>query len=189
MALLSDDAVIEALGEDGQVTVGESAYAKSFEIDGVVWTGVAGESSVTYSAEIEGATRDFVEYVSSPKGGAWYHGAFAGGARLLDASGNAAAEIEIGTKSSINHGVDFWASAITFPGNIQLIENYLCDYGTAYDYAPNGDDIAQNDEGQWVVCDTVTGATLAGTPNYLNLAKAAVENVKAGSYELASVEA
>ncbi len=116
-------------------------------------------------------------------------GAATDGAQILDADGNAVADVEIGTKASIDHGVGFWPSPLTFPGNIQLLENYVDDYGTGYDYAPDGSDIVKNDDGVWVVCDTATGATLAGAPNYLNLMKEAVEAIEAGDYELVGAQA
>ena len=38
----------------------------------------------------------------------------------------------------------------------------------------------KNEAGEWVVADVTTGATLAGTPNYLNLIKQASELIAAG---------
>lgn len=178
-----DEETTAKLG-DAVLTVGDVHYAKSFAIDGVTWEGTLDGDTVTYTADIDGSQVSFLDYVATPEGGAWYRDARAQGAELLGADGSVAATVEIGTKESINHGVDFWASPITFPGNIQLIKNYLYDYGTEYAYEPDGDDIAKNDDGVWVVCDTVTGATINGAPNYFNLAKEAVENIKAGEYEL-----
>ena len=178
-----DEDVAPKLGS-ATLTVGDVTYAQSFEIDGITWTGALDGDAITYTAKIDGAEISFLDYVSTPEGGAWYRTAHTEGAELLNAEGDAVASVEIGTKESIGHGVDFWASAITFPGNIQLIKNYLYDYGTSYAYEPDGDDIAKNDDGVWVVCDTVTGATINGAPNYFNLAKQAVENIEAGEYEL-----
>ena len=104
------------------------------------------------------------------------------GVWLLNAAGETVATVEIGTKASIEHGVGFWPSELKFPGNIELIKNYVYDNGVTYDYAPNAD-MVQNEQGQWVVADVVTGATLAGVPNYLNLVKEAVEAIEAGTYE------
>ena len=67
-------------------------------------------------------------------------------------------------------------------GNIELIKNYVYDHGVNYDYAPDGGDIAKNADGVWTVADAVTGATLAGTPNYFNLIKEAVDQIAAGNY-------
>lgn len=173
---------------DATLALGDLTYAQSFEIGGITWTGTVVDDAIEYTADIDGAQTSFLDYVATQEGGAWYHEAYTDGATLLDASGAAAATVEIGTKESIGHGVDFWASPITFPGNIQLIKNYLYDYGTDYAYEPDGDDIAKNDDGVWVVCDTVTGATLNGAPNYFNLAKQAVEAIEGGEYELVQPE-
>lgn len=177
-----DDETAAKLG-DAVLDLDGVKAPKSFELGGITWTGEVADNTVTYTADINGATTAFNDYVDTPEGGAWYHECYTDGADLLDADGKVAAHVEIGTKASTNHGVDFWASPITFPGNIQLIKNYLYDHGTDFAYAPDGGDIKQDDAGVWEVLDTVTGATLAGTPNYLNLAKEAVEAIKAGDYE------
>lgn len=77
-----------------------------------------------------------------------------------------------GTKESIGHGVGFWPSEITFPGNIANIEAFVVANGVEYDDST----VAKGEDGFWAVADATTGATLAGTPNYLRIAKAAYEN-------------
>ena len=188
--LLEDEDTAAELGDAVLTLEDGTSYPMYFQIGDVVWTGtVTEDGGVEYTAEIDGAEVEFVTYVAEAEGGAWYHDNMADGAQLLDADGDVVATVEIGTKESINHGVDFWMSSITFPGNIQLLKNYVYDYGTDYDYAPDGDDIEQDDDGYWVVCDTVTGATLAGTPNYLNLMKEAVDAIANGDYELVGADA
>lgn len=177
-----DEDTVSALGDD-VIALESATYPMYFEVGGVQWTGAEdGNGGIAYTAEIDGEEVDFLSYVSTAEGGAWYHDSMGDGAALLTADGEEAATVEIGTKASINHGVDFWPSSITFPGNLELIKNYVYDNGVNYDYAPDGDDIAQNEDGQWVVADVVTGATLAGTPNYLNLVKEAVDEIAAGNY-------
>lgn len=175
-----DEETAAKLG-DAVIIMGEVVYPARFELGGVEWTGAAGDAAVSYTASIDGQEQEFTGYVGTQEGGAWYHDNMGSGANLLTAAGETAATVEIGTKASINHGVDFWMSPITFPGNIELIKNFIYDNGVNYDYAPNSD-IVKNEAGQWVVADTVTGATLAGTPNYLNLVKAACDQIAAGEY-------
>ena len=98
----------------------------------------------------------------------------------MDNEGKPSAEIQIGTKASIEHGVGFWPSPITFPGNIELIKNYVYDHGVNYGTYPETSDIAKNDAGEWAVADVTTGATLAGAPNYFNLIKQAYELIESG---------
>lgn len=186
--LLDEDTAAE-LGDAAITLEDGTAYPMYFQIGDLVWTGAAtDDGGIEYTADIDGTETEFVDYVSGAEGGAWYHDNRADGAQILDADGNAVATVEIGTKESIGHGVDFWASPITFPGNIQLLKNYVYDYGTEYDYEPDGDDVEKNDDGVWVVCDTVTGATIAGAPNYLNLMKEGVDAVAAGDYELVGAD-
>lgn len=89
--------------------------------------------------------------------------------------GNPAATVTVGTKASINHGEDFWLSELKFSGNIAKIAEYLTAYGA--DFA--AEDVVKGEDGVWAVADVSTGATLAGTPNYLTIAQAAYENAQA----------
>ena len=181
-ALLGEEEA-SALGE-AALTVKSGSYAPAFQLGDLLWTGKLKDDTVVYETEMDGETTDFLTYVGTQEGGAWYYDTYEAGATLLDGEGNEVGQVEIGTKESIGHGVDFWMSPITFPGNIDLIEEFLVANGTDFDYAPN-EAIAKNDEGVWTVADAVTGATLAGTPNYLNLAKLAVEEIQAGEYTTA----
>ncbi len=176
-----DEDVAALLGDD-VLTADTGTYPLYFSLGGLTWTGALSDGDVIYTAEVNGEEEELIAYVSTPEGGAWYHDSRTEGADILTADGETVANIEIGTKASIGHGVSFWASAITFPGNLERIKNYVYDYGTDYDYAPDGDDMEKNEDGVWVVADVVTGATLAGTPNYLNLIKEACEAIEAGEY-------
>lgn len=175
-----DEATVKELGDD-VLTVGENSYPVEFEYNGVFWNGSVKDDAVVYTADIDGTETQFMDYIATQEGGKWYHDGLNETAKILDKDENAVAEVEIGTKASINHGVDFWASSITFPGNLELIKNYIYDNGVTYEEYPSSKDIAQNEDGQWVVDDVVTGATLAGTPNYLNLIKDAYDAVEAGN--------
>lgn len=155
--------------------------AAAFILGGVTWTGAEKDGTTAYTATMDGEEKEFISYVGTQAGGAWYYANKEQGAQLLNGAGDVAATVSIETKESIEHGVHFWVSPITFPGNIERIKEFIYANGVNYDYAPN-DTIVKNSDGVWTVCDAVTGATLAGTPNYLNLVKLACEQIAAGNY-------
>lgn len=130
------------------------------------------ENGVVYTGEVNGENVELMAYVCTDEGGAWYYES--NPATLLNAQGEAVAEIEIGTKASIEHGVAFWPSEIKFPGNIERIEAYLSENGVNY----TEDQIVKGEDGVWNVADVTTGATLAGTKNYLLIAQRAYENAQ-----------
>lgn len=172
-ALSEENAAL--LGEN-VVSAGQKSYPAYFLLGGVTWTGTADEGgAITYTGSVDGASTDLMDYIVTPEGGAWYFASLADGAALLDAEGSPVATVEIGTKTSINHGVGFWPSDITFPGNIERITDFIKAHGIHYAYYPDGGDIYMGEDGTWQVIDATSGATLAGTPNYLNLAKQAYE--------------
>lgn len=146
------------------VTVNDKAYPASVAIDGIVWT--IGEDLSMTSEKGE-----FVAYVCTNEGGDWYFAQES--ADLLNDAGEVACTVAIGTKESIEHGVHFWMSDLLFPGNIAALEAFVVDNGVAYTL----EDMALGENG-WTVADVATGATLAGTPNYLLLAQKAVANAK-----------
>ena len=166
-----DDETAAKLG-DAVLTVGEKKYPQSFELGGVTFTGAAEESGIAYTGEVNGESVNLMDYICTDEGGAWYYES--NPATLLNAQGEAAAEVEIGTKASIEHGVAFWPSDIKFPGNIERIENYLTENGVNY----TEDQIAKGEDGVWAVADVTTGATLAGTKNYLLIAQRAYANAQ-----------
>ena len=167
-------------GAEGWAAV-DGKTVPAFILGGVTWTGAEKDGTTVYTAAIDGEEREFVSYVGTQAGGEWYYANKDQGAQLLDGAGKVVSTVSIETKESIEHGVHFWVSPITFPGNIELIKEFIYQNGVNYDYAPN-DSIVKNADGVWTVCDTVTGATLAGTPNYLNLVKQACEQIVAGNY-------
>lgn len=177
-----DEDTAALLGDDVLTLESGAVYPASFSLGNLTWTGTVESSGPRYTATMDGQEVEFVAYVATQEGGKWYHDNREQGAQLLNAAGEAIASVEIGTKESIGHGVGFWPSPITFPGNIELIKNYVYDNGVNYDYAPDGSDIVMNEDGVWTVADTVTGATLAGTPNYFNLVKQACDQIAAGDY-------
>ncbi len=186
-----DEEAAAKLGDD-VVQAGDYVYAKYLELGGTTWEGTADGDMVDYEGEVDGAQVDLVEFVATDEGGAWYHDVYSDGAELLNAAGDDVEDVEIQTKVSANHGVDVWPSSRKFPGNVELIKDYLYENGTdGYDYFTYGepnDTISQNEDGEWVVCDVVTGATLASAPVYLNLVKRAVEAIEAGEYDIVSAE-
>lgn len=167
-----DDETAAKLGDAVIETEGKK-YPASFELGGLVFTGTAEESGIVYIGDVDGKKVELMDYICTDEGGAWYYDSAV--AKLLDAQGNEAAEIEIGTKASIQHGVAFWPSEITFPGNIERIENYLTENGVNY----TEDQIVKGEDGVWEVADVTTGATLAGTKNYLLIAQQAYEKAQA----------
>ena len=115
------DAETAAKLGDAVLNAGEKQYPASFELGGVTFTGAAEESGIVYTGEVNGESVELMDYICTDEGGVWYYES--NPATLLNAQGEAAAEIEIGTKASIEHGVAFWPSDIKFPGNIERIEN------------------------------------------------------------------
>ncbi|MBQ9263412.1 MAG: hypothetical protein IJ189_04280 [Clostridia bacterium] len=148
----------------GALTLNNKLFPSAFLLDGLKWT-IA--EDMTVSNEEKG---EFIAYITTEEGGDWYFAQEK--ADLLDAEGHVALTVEIGTKASIEHGVHFWVSPITFPGNIAAIEEFLVNNGVDF----TQDQISQNGDGFWGVADAVSGATLAGTPNYFLLAQEAYAN-------------
>ena len=162
-----------ALMGEAVIDVNGTKYPASFALDGVTFTGAADEScGVAYTGSVNGADVALMDYICTDEGGAWYFACEQ--AQLLDAAGADVAAKEIGTKASIEHGVAFWPSEIKYPGNIERICAFLVANGV--DYAM--EDVAMGEDGAWAVADATTGATLAGTPNYLLIAKRAFDNAK-----------
>lgn len=173
-AMISDETA--ALLGDAVVTAPDGKlYPASFELGGVVFAAETTDAALLYQGDVNGNEVVLSEYYTTPEGGSWYYAAIADGAKLLTADGETAAAVEIGTKESIRHGVDFWPSDITFPGNIERIEDYATANGVTYGAYPESGDIHRGEDGSWYVLDATTSATLAGTPNYLNLIKEAYD--------------
>lgn len=163
-AALLGDAVIEA---------NDKKYPAQFTLGDYTWTGAADEAlGVGYTTEINGETVSFMDYVVTPEGGDWYFAQTE--AALLNAAGETAATVEINTKEGIGHGEEFWPSDLKYSGNIAAIEAYLVANGVDYDLTT----AAQDESGVWTVADTTTGATLAGTTNYLRIAQEAYANAQ-----------
>lgn len=163
-AALLGDAVIEA---------NDKKYPAQFTLGDYTWTGAADEAlGVGYTTEINGETVSFMDYVVTPEGGDWYFAQTE--AALLNAAGETAATVEINTKEGIGHGEEFWPSDLKYSGNIAAIEAYLVANGVDYDLTT----AAQDESGVWTVADTTTGATLAGTTNYLRIAQEAYANAR-----------
>lgn len=165
-----DDETAAALG-DAVISANGKTYPASISMDGIVWQAAEDETAgAAYTAEINGEQVELMAYACTDEGGAWYYEQQT--AQFLSADGEVVAEIELGTKESIGHGVGFWPSEITFPGNIANIEAFVVANGAEYDESA----VSMGEDGAWAVADVTTGATLAGTPNYLRIAKAAYEN-------------
>ena len=163
-AALLGDAVIEA---------NDKKYPAQFTLGDYTWTGAADEAlGVGYTTEINGETVSFMDYVVTPEGGDWYF--VQTEAALLNAAGENAVTVEVNTKEGIGHGEDFWPSDLKYSGNIAAIEAYLVANGVDYDLTT----AAQDESGVWTVADTTTGATLAGTTNYLRIAQEAYANAQ-----------
>ena len=165
-----DEKTAATLG-DAVISANGKTYPTSISLGGIVWQAVEDENAgAAYVAEIDGKQVELIAYACTDVGGAWYYEQQT--AQFLSANGDVVAEVEIGTKESIGHGVGFWPSEITFPGNIANIEDFVVANGVEYDDST----VAKDEDGFWTVADATTGATLAGTPNYLRIAKAAYEN-------------
>ena len=147
----------------GAIAAGNKLLAPAFVIDGEKWTV---SEDLTVASEAHG---EWIAYITTDEGGDWYFAQEQ--ADLLDANGAVIANAAIGTKASIEHGVHFWMSDILFPGNIQAIEDFIVAAGVDY----TEEQFSKTEDGFWSVADAVTGATLAGTPNCLLLAKDAYD--------------
>ena len=150
----------------GSISANGKTFPSAFVLDGITWTI---SEDLTISNEEKG---EFIAYITGDEGGEWYFAQES--ADLLDAQGNVAATVEIGTKASIEHGVHFWVSDIMFPGNIQAIEDFIVENGVDY----TADQFVKGEDGFWSVAYAVSGATLAGTPNYLLLAQEAFQKAQ-----------
>lgn len=156
---------------DAVVNANDKTYPERISLGDVIWTATEDPNSgITYQGEIDGAPVELIEYICTDEGGAWYYEQQS--ASFLNKNDESVAQVQIETKESIGHGVDFWPSELTFPGNIAKIETFLTENG--FDWDPNT--LTKGEDGVWTCADVVTGATLAGTPNYLRVAKAAYEN-------------
>lgn len=162
-----------ALLGDAVLSAGGKTYPANFEMGGIVWQGSVDEQAgVVYTAQIGGEAMTLMDYICTDEGGAWY---FEQETASLIGSEGAVATAAVGTKASIEHGVAFWPSDLKFPGNIEKIAAFLTANGV--DYAM--EDVVKGEDGVWSVADVTTGATLAGTPNYLLIAKRAYDNAVA----------
>lgn len=163
-ATLLGNAVIEA---------NDKKYPAQFTLGDFTWTGVADDAlGVAYTAEIQGETVVLMDYIVTPAGGDWYFAQTEAG--LLNAAGETVATVTLNTKEGIGHGEDFWPSELKYSGNIQALEAYLVANGVHYDLST----AVQDEDGVWVVADVVTGATLAGSTNYLRIALDAFANAQ-----------
>ena len=181
---------------DALVSVADGVdYAKYLLIGGVVWTGSIGSDpapdvAVVYTGEIGGETVVLGEYVRTPEGGEWYVDAamqpvyFLTDGTASGASGepeNAASAYTVTYKENNGHGVYFWMSDITFPGNMEAIKEFVMENGFDYDYYADGG-ITKNADGFWQTADAVSGATLDETPTYLDILKTLYNDIRAGDY-------
>ena len=203
-ACVTDEALLTALGEaDALVEVAEGVeYAKYLEIGGIVWTGEVGSHpaaavAVDYVADVDGETVTLNDYVRTQEGGEWYVDAAMQPVYFLtspepvvvDASGepsgelptNVAGTYQITYKENNGHGVYFWMSDITFPGNMEAIKEFVEENGFDYDYYADGG-IVKNGDGYWQTVDAVSGATLDETPSYLDALKTLYNEIQAGNY-------
>lgn len=192
-ACLTDEALADALG-DAVVEIGGVRYAKYLEIGGVVWTGGIGstpacDEAVVYTATVDGEETTLLDYVSTPEGGEWYVDAAMHDVyflRTAQPAVGASDEAIAGTyrityKENNGHGVYFWMSDITFPGNMEAIKQFVTENGFDYDYYADGG-ITKTADGYWQTADAVSGATLDETPTYLDILKTLYDRIMAGDY-------
>ena len=195
-ACVTDDALLAALSEtDALVEVADGVlYARYLQIGGIVWTGEFGThpaaaNAIDYYAEINGVRTKLNDYVRTDEGAAWYVAAAEEDVYFLTndtpAAGaedeNVAFVYQITYKENNGHGVSYWMSDITFPGNMEAIKEFVEENGFDYDYYADGG-ITKNEDGYWETADAVSGATLDETPSYLDALKTAYEMIRAGDY-------
>ena len=195
-ACVTDEALLETLGEaDALVEIADGVfYAKYLEIGGVVWTGEVGSHpaaavAMDYVAELDGETVTLNDYVRTQEGGEWYVDAATQDVYFLtdaepvaEGGEDAAAYVyHITYKENNGHGVYFWLSDITFPGNMEAIKEFVTENGFDYDYYADGG-ITKNEDGFWQTADAVSGATLDETPTYLDVLKTLYNEIMDGNY-------
>ena len=195
-ACVTDNALLAALSEtDALVEAADGVlYAKYLQIGGIVWTGEFGAhpaaaNAIDYYAEIGGERVALNDYVRTDEGAAWYVAAAEDDVYFLtddtpagsEKDGNVASVYRITYKENNGHGVSFWMSDITFPGNMEAIKEFVTENGFGYDYYADGG-ITKNEDGYWETADAVSGATLDETPSYLDALKTAYEMIRAGDY-------
>lgn len=174
----------------------ETNYAKYIQIGDIVWTGALGstaasENAVVYSAVIDGTETTLFDYCATEEGGKWYIDATDGKDCYLLTSDEAAASADADNVASTytmeykegdGHGVDFWSSPITFPGNMQLLKEFAEQTNFSYDYYADGG-LTQNADGYWQTADVVSGATIAEGCTYLDMLKTLYDRIQNGEYE------
>lgn len=174
----------------------ETNYAKYIQIGDIVWTGALGstaasENAVVYSAVIDGTETTLFDYCATEEGGKWYIDATDGKDCYLLTSDEAAASADADNVASTytmeykegdGHGVDFWSSPITFPGNMQLLKEFAEQTNFSYDYYADGG-LTQNADGYWKTADAVSGATIAEGCTYLDMLKTLYDRIQNGEYE------
>ena len=160
----------------------ETNYAKYIQIGDIVWTGALGstaasENAVVYSAVIDGTETTLFDYCATEEGGKWYIDATDGKDCYLLTSDEAAASADADNVASTytmeykegdGHGVDFWSSPITFPGNMQLLKEFAEQTNFSYDYYADGG---------------LSGATIAEGCTYLDMLKTLYDRIQNGEYE------
>ena len=191
-ACVTDETLLAALeAGDGLVEFSEGIfYARYLEIGGILWTGEVGSHpaaavAMDYCAVIDGAKTTLNEYVRSQEGGEWYVEASMQPVKILTAAGDVVSEYQITYKENNGHGVHFWLSDITFPGNMEAIKAFVAENGFDYGFHADGG-ITRNEEGYWQTVDAVSGATLDETPTYLDVLKTLYNEIRAGNYQVVS---
>ena len=203
-ACVQDEATLEALGDNvihlsipateyGEAV--EADYAKYIQIGDIVWTGEAGstpgsEVAVVYTAEINGEPVTLFDYCATEEGGEWYVEItedqpcyLLSSPEVADSADaeNVVSVYEMQTKENSGHGVDFWSSPITFPGNIQLLKDFAVETNFSYDYYADGG-LSQNEDGYWQTPDAVSGATISEGCTYLDMLKTLYDRIQSGDY-------
>lgn len=200
-ACVTDGALLAALGDATVSFTGDNhgapvdvTYAKYLQIGGIVWTGEVGSDpaaavAMVYTGQVDGQDVVLGEYVRTPEGGEWYVKSAEEDVYFLTSpepaaspeGANVAQVYRITYKENNGHGVFFWLSDITFPGNMEAIKEFVRQNGFDYDYYADGG-IQKNEDGYWATADAVSGATLDETPTYLDLLKTLYNEIQAGNY-------
>ena len=146
---------------------------------------------MVYSAVIDGTETTLFDYCATEEGGKWYIDATDGKDCYLLTSDEAAASADADNVASTytmeykegdGHGVDFWSSPITFPGNMQLLKEFAEQTNFSYDYYADGG-LTQNADGYWQTADAVSGATIAEGCTYLDMLKTLYDRIQNGEYK------
>ena len=167
----------------------EVRVAKYVEYDGKLWVGTTVGTSLTYVEADEtsllpvGGT-DLEKAILRNQGtmAAYYKNIENGGFKIYKRLGVAATPVTTTAYGGVTKkdSPGYWAFGVGWKGNMEAIEAFIEEYGSAY---PNSEMVRAAEENAdglklWSVADAVSGATNSDFKDYFNVAQAAISRLK-----------